>query len=291
MSETENELVLCDICSTNGKIGNTNFLSEKFCFECQQHLCSRCFEVHSSMKTTKTHQVIPIGGKSTATMELIRFPDPYCASHEGQKTQIYCMKCKGALCTICFITKHNGHECSDIHSVARDLKKQIESNIKETLCILAELDNQSQALEERLVKFYLNVKETQSKIVQSGEEMKQLIDKHVQTLLQELEGERMKKIKEFEVLKEELLVQKLSLESFIKYSEKIVEKAVPVDVASVAEDLLVRFESLKNGKVKQIEKSIEISFIPRDSQFGSSLDGNDKNVVGRIAVYENLLCK
>ena len=210
---------------------------------------------------------------------------------KDQKIQIYCLECKVALCSICFITKHNGHECSDIHSIAHDFKKRIESNVEKTRDILAGLENQSRALEKRLVKFDLDVKKTQSEIVQSGKQMKQMIDKHVQDLLQELDGERMKKIKEFEVVKEDLSVQKISVESFMKYSETILEKAVPAYLANVAEDLSIRFEDLKNRTETQIEKSIEISFIPRDWQFGFSVDENDKNVIGRIELHENIVCK
>ena len=82
MTETENELAMCDICSTEEGTENIESISEKFCVECQQNLCNRCLKVHSSMKATKTHQVIPTGGRSTTTMELIRFPEPNCVSHK-----------------------------------------------------------------------------------------------------------------------------------------------------------------------------------------------------------------
>ena len=101
--------------------------------------------------------------------------------------------------------KHNRHECSDIQSVAEDLKKRIKSDIQETRGIVVEADNQSKTLKKLMEKFGVRVKEVQSKIIDSGEKIKQLVDKHVQALLEELEDERSKKVKEFETVKEELL--------------------------------------------------------------------------------------
>ena len=276
-SKTGNTVVMCDICSDGN--GTSESVSEMFCTECQQHMCKSCLKVHSSMKATKTHHVFPREHNSPATIEMSHFPKPDCDSHEGQRIQIFCVECKVAVCTICFITQHNGHKCSDIKQVVEDLKKQIKSGIEETRKIVIEVNDQSKALEELSVNFEINVKEAQSGIVQTGEKMKQLIDKHVQALLQELEDERTKKVKEFEVAKEELQVQKLSLESFMKYSETILEKAVPADVASAAKDLSVRFVSLKDTNIPQIGKSLEISFVPRNPQL---LSETDKSVVGRI---------
>ena len=109
-----------------------------------------------------------------------------------------------------------------------------------------------------------SVKKAQSEIIETGEKMKQLVDQHVQALLEELEDERTRKVKKFETVKEELLIQKLSLESFMKYSEQILENAIPAEVASFAKDLSVRFESLKSFKIAHVGYSLEMAFIPHD---------------------------
>ena len=152
------------------------------------------------------------------------------------------------------------------------------------------MDIASKQLEKSLEDFNLSVKDTESNIVKTGEKMKQLIDTHVRDLLQELGDEKTKRIKEFESVREELLVQRLSLESFIKYSEKILEKAVAADVASVANSLSVRVVSLQNKKVPRIGSSLEISFSARDSLFSVAV-GDDKNSIGKISVRGNIACE
>ena len=282
LSKSKNVPVMCDICSANEDNVTSESVSEKFCVECQQHICKRCLKFHSSMSATKTHQVIPIGSKSTTTMA--EYQETSCALHKMEKIKIYCLECKVAVCTVCFITKHNRHECSDVQSVVEDLKKRIKSDIQETRGIVAETDNESKTLNKLMEKFGVRVREVQSKIIDSGEKIKHLVDQNVQALLEELEDERSKKVKEFEIVKEELLIQKLSLESFMKYSEQILENAIPAEVASVAKDLSVRFESLKRVKISHIGNSLEMAFIPHDSQLLPLGDRNSRNILGKIEV-------
>ena len=70
----------------------------------------------------------------------------------------------------------------------------------------------------------------------------------------------------------------------MKYSEQILENAIPAEVASAAKDLSVRFESLKSVKIPHIGNSLEMFFIPYDSQLLSLEDGNSKNILGKIEV-------
>ena len=286
ISETGRTPVNCDICLGNNGIVS---VSEKFCVECQQHMCERCSKFHSSWKITSTHHVIPTGSKLTGAEGLINFPEARCQPHNGKEIEIYCIECKTAVCTICFITQHNGHKCSDIQQVAEDLKERIKTNIEDTRKILAGVKIESDKLERLSRNFHLKIKETETKIVDTGEKMKERINELVQALLQELDGERTKRVKELDVCKEELLVQKLSLDSFIKYSEKILEKAVPADVASVAKDLSSRFESLKSSKIERLGESLEVAFIPNDSQ--QWMHGNDKRFIGKIGLCGSVFGK
>ena len=291
LSESENVAVMCDVCLANEDNVTSESVSEKFCIECQQHMCKNCLKCHSSKSATKTHQVMPTGNKSTETMEAVQHPGSSCVVHTGKGIEIYCLECEVAVCSICFITKHKRHECSDIQSVGDDLKKRIRSNIEETRGIVVEADNQSKTLKKLIEDFDDSVEEAKSKIIEAGEKMKQLVDKDVQALLEELDGERTKKVKEFETVREELLIQKLSLESFMKYSEQLLENAIPAEVASVAKDLSVRFESLKSLKIAHIGNSLKMDFTPYESQFLSLEGGNVRIVLGKIEVHGEIVCE
>ena len=121
--------------------------------------------------------------------------------------------------------------------------------------------------------------------------LKQFIDKHVENLLQELGDEKSKKIKELENVREELLVQRVSLESFIKFSDTILNKASATDVASVANGLSIRGRKTSNiYKVPRISNSLEMLFSPNDSLI-SVADEKAESFIGKIIVRGNIVCE
>ena len=76
------------------------------------------------------------------------------------------------------------------------------------MVFLFEVDAQSETLNKLLKDFDDSVKEAQSRIIDKwSENLNELVDQHVQALLEELEDERTKKVKEFEAVKEELLIR------------------------------------------------------------------------------------
>ena len=107
VSETEHAVVRCDICLKHEAPDISASVSEIFCTECEQHMCKMCLKWHSLMNTTSKHHVIPTGSKLIVAERWLYFPEARCHSHKGKEIDIYCMECKAAVCTICFITQRS----------------------------------------------------------------------------------------------------------------------------------------------------------------------------------------
>ena len=151
---SDKAIVNCDICLKHSGLEGAVSVSEMFCVECQPHMCKQCLKCHSSLNTTSKHQVFQTGSKSLTTAErLMHSTETCCELHEGEKLRFFCLDCKAAVCTICFITEHNGHKCSDIQKVVEELKRQIRPDIEDTCKIVAEVDKESKHLEKVLVDF------------------------------------------------------------------------------------------------------------------------------------------
>ena len=56
----------------------------------------------------------------------------------------------------------------------------------------------------------------------------------------------------------------MSLESFMKYSQKILDKAIPSDIACFATELRTRADNLTMMKIVPVGKHIKVSFVPSD---------------------------
>ena len=113
---------------------------------------------------------------------------------------------------------------------------------------------------------------------------------HVQNLLQELKKEKMTKLKEFENLKEDFLVQKVSLESFMKYSQSVLDKAIPSDVVCLATELRTRANDLSKMRIAPVEKRVKVSFVPSDLNI-FTVDENARSIVGRTSFSENTITR
>ena len=75
--------------------------------------------------------------------------------------------------------------------------------------------------------------------------------------------------------------RKISLESYIKYSQTVLDKASSADVVRLAKDLIFRADNLNKSKVIHVIDPVEVKFIPADR---SMLSGNPKkdNIVGSV---------
>ena len=94
--------------------------------------------------------------------------------------------------------------------------------------LLLLVNKQSVRLERISNDFVCETQTIENQIRERGNEIKQLVDKHVQTSINVLNDRKSNKLKELETAKKELLDQKINLESFINNSRSVVEKAVPL---------------------------------------------------------------
>ena len=240
--------------------------------------------MHLVTKGLELHRVEIIGELSGK--KLLSYPVKYCDIHHDEKIKIYCLECNTAVCPTCFILKHKGHKCSDINEVAKDLKEQIKRDMNETNELLQGVNYQSEKLEEVLNLFLVNTKESEAKIIQRGEDIQRLVAKNVQDVLKELEIEKSSKMKEMENSKEELLVQRISLESFIKYSQTLLEEASPSDIACLASQLKIRVNYLNNVRITGVRKPVKVSFTPTNLEMFSGIDTSTINIIGECTISD-----
>ena len=296
----QSEIPKCDICSGR----NIEKNAQKLCVDCRQKLCDQCLDVHQIMNVSKSHQLVTLGDCSEFEQSLSQSKETYCEQHVDRKIEVYCLECKTAQCLACFILEHNGHKCADVRDVAEDLKKHISRDIKRARNIIIDIEKESANVEELLLKFNENVTKTENLIVLEGEKIKRAVSNHVQSLLQHLNLEKSRKLKEIEAIREELRVQKLNIENFRMYAEEVSSKAVPTDIAKLAPGLDKMARDLRNIRIVHIEEQVTISFESTDSIRASSsgrrsgaldfllkLNCNTANIIGKIYTSYNEFCE
>ena len=252
----------CDICTCR-KIEKE---ASDYYVDCRQNLCEECAEVHQLLSNSRCHKVHKVLSteKCSKTEELLIKSEAFCTKHNEKKIDIFCLECKCALCTTCFILAHNGHDCADINDVIEDVRVQIKEDMEITNDIVFGIDRESQNVGKLEEDFNASIQKAEKEISQNGEIMKRILDRHIKDLLYRLKVEKSLKLNELETVKEKLLLQKLNCESFQKYADEVLNKADSTDVARFASDLKKMANDLKSGRIVHISKPIEVSYVPSD---------------------------
>jgi len=246
----------CEACGggDGGNESEVQNVATVYCVECQMKLCQLCERSHKAVKLTRSHKLIKIGEQISAETLLQSVPPGYCNQHEDKSIEIYCFECKCAICMMCYVELHNGHQCSDVNKVEADFRKQMGGDVEQVTTGVEKCKGMLQNLEKEKNKFIEKAAETRREIYAKAEQLRRMIDRHEEQLMNELSSMKHKRMKEIESLREEVERRMLSMESYNKYVDELRQKGTACDVASAASGLHDRAEELLKFDV--IERSL-----------------------------------
>jgi len=246
----------CEACG--GGEATERKVATVYCVECQQKLCQACEGYHKRVKATASHQLLKLGADSNtdrpALSNLLSFSN-YCNKHNGDQLRIFCLDCKVAICTMCYIESHNSHKWSDIGRVAEDFRDQMASDVDSVVDGVKKGRDVLHSLEKAKNEFIEQVAKAGVEISEKAEQLMQMIDVHKEKLMNELSAMKEKRMKEMESLREEIETQLLSMESYAKYADGVRQKGTACDIARAAGDLHNRADELLKFDV--IERAMD----------------------------------
>jgi len=273
------KLLLCDACVEVSE-GETADIppATKYCVDCSQHVCDRCSKIHMKMKSG-AHLVVTLGEEMSS--ELIELRKRPCMEHKDETVKLYCNDCKTNLCYMCFAMKHKEHNIVEISEAAEKLGQDIDEHIKALSDGITDVHNLKQQWEARKQKFLTEAEKLEMSIKRKGEEKKQLIDSHVDSLLKELQHMKFSYSKEVDCNKENLETAAVAMESYIHYSRMVRMKGKPEDITHAAEELGTRAAALlQTDMLSRSVQAPDIEFVPTDDHRFSVTEGC-LNLVGR----------
>ena len=118
-----------------------------------------------------------------------RFVTSFCASHTSELIKLYCNDCSMAICLVCYAEKHPQHNCQAVDTVADRCRELMNGNViklEEYLKESVDVDKEKKLQDKREI-VVAQVKTLKRDITDASDQIKQLVDKHAQQLLRELE--------------------------------------------------------------------------------------------------------
>ncbi|CAC5395003.1 unnamed protein product [Mytilus coruscus] len=162
------------------------------CINCNLFLCRLCTsKIHSKIKSIDEHEIISLkeigtddAANSHRKINLQTIP---CAVHEDQICCVYCRHCQQPVCSRCLTQTHQHHKYREL----KDVYKEKYSDIRELyqtveIGIPSFLDEESM-LQDMLSLGEREFEENKAKIIQQKEYLKEVVTKHSERLLKNLE--------------------------------------------------------------------------------------------------------
>jgi len=187
----------CELCSEL----DVETVATAYCVECVQHFCDRCSLIHRKQKVSKSHQIVD-AKDIPSTKERIKNVVSYCELHPDKPVELFCYDCKNVTCLMCYVKKHNKHECTDIKEAAEKFSEQLKDDIEVAVKYTVKNQEEIQQIQVNKASFIEAVAATHMKISQRYEQLLCFIQSDQSDLLEELNVFTQKRLKELENKKE-----------------------------------------------------------------------------------------
>lgn len=242
----------CSVCSEDGDQSET--ASTLFCVDCQMNLCQRCGQHHRKSRLTSEHRLTD-GVRDQRSAEAQGSRASTCLEHE-EDLRLFCCVCEQLLCPMCYIANHRDHAWMHVDAAAKALRRQIETQVVDVMATCVEETSAAKHLllqeTEKAEKHSKRLEETVLKV---ADNLKELIDGHVEQVLQRLNEETHRRTKDLLTGNDDIERHLVSLESYRGYCMSVLENGRNDEICRMAKDLLSRASELKkqNDDIKQGE--------------------------------------
>ena len=265
----------CDVCTNAGRNGKMNAVS--FCMTCRENLCDECCRSHKSMKITKGHKLSPVGEVSEAIRK--KLEESFCKKHPTKELEFYCQVCKVPTCATCSITNHNSHKICEISDTAETFKRDF-LKYSENVCeIMRNIEERSDKANEQVESFTQTFERMKSVIIERGENIKRMIDRQTNELLEDLNFHKTSILEKIETDIEGLRLSMMICDNFKQFCTKVVTVADSVEVVREADEVKTRAEEVKRMSLPEPKTLPGINFVP----FDLDITTKHRNIVGRFS--------
>jgi len=156
-------------CDGFNQVSNECDPATSICFDCKIFLCDYCRYFHQRDRTN-SHIILSLNDTPKAHMSTV----PLCTEH-GYELKRYCGTCNELVCAYCTRGKHKTHDYDTVAAMAskhRNELKQLTAPVEGMVHNVSETHNKIDNMKERIRR--------------QGNEVKQEIDQHYETLFQNL---------------------------------------------------------------------------------------------------------
>ena len=182
--EEENQDLVCAVCESD-------YEADFYCDTCRDLLCHNCADAHQIVKYTRDHRIRDIDC-STDVSSLVK-KRYYCADHEEEVVDTYCVPCQKCVCLKCAHLYHrsSNHHCLPVSTAAKNVREEIRRQLYEfksrspnLQLALMDLQKAKQNLREQANVTYTEISESVARLIASVKEQEKKLHKKLEDACQ-----------------------------------------------------------------------------------------------------------
>ena len=276
---------MCDICSEENE-SNPSKYAKWICSHCDENLCDQCAENHWKLRSTSIDELVEIGSNTIQSLFLNESKLAVCVKHPNSFTNIFCDDCKKAICEICQSDEHETHRVDDVYKTTEEFRRKLLAEVDRVRGLEQQFRNEADRSWKEREQFLESFHNEENSISSSVAQLIDIVKKKGSDLFHELKCLQVTTVQEF-AMEEAKIQHRLGMvKSLIIYSQEVVEKASPSDIAQRAQELYVRTKELTSTTLARSVPILAVKFVPSD--IAGTLSGEDLtgNVLGSIARVE-----
>ena len=252
--------VKCEVCTLSK--GN----AEAFCRQCARFICKKCIKLHKNLQIFLTHEVASLDDLKHGRANPIPVKEPStkkCLVHE-KSLKIYCYDCDSLICQHCTLKDHRDHNFEFTKKAAPDEKTKLLEVIQPLKDVHVELANAVEHVQTTKLEVESQKNATLNIIRTSFKELRDILDKREQELVEEAGAIVQEKVNKLSVQEKSLSLASAEVQSVVDYTERCVRHCNDSEVLSMHAEMK-----------KTIEKKIE-----EHSKSGRSLEPAEEADMG-----------
>ena len=239
--------VKCELCE------DSRDNSEAFCRQCASFICKECVNLHTRIKTFKSHEVASLDDLKHGRAKAIPVKEPptkKCLDHE-EPLIIYCYDCDSLICQHCTVKDHSDHNFEFTKKAAPDEKMKLLEEMKPLKEVHAKLTSTVEHIQTTKLEVEAQKNSAINIIKTSFKELHDILDKREKHLMEEAGAVVQEKVDKLSVQEKTLSLASAEVQSVIDYTERCVRHCTDNEVMSMHTEMRKTIEQ----KIEEQSKS------------------------------------
>ena len=285
----------CALCTHDNHDG-TKKKAKTWCKKCSMPLCNGHIGPHILTATTsgEVHHVIPLclavqESKSSAAAETLHPTDvvPMCPRH-NEPLKFHCGSCDVAICGDCTaIGDHQGHKpVRYIRDIVEERKRQVAEKVDRLESeFTGKLERSLEAVDHVSAELARRADEVRTDIRQAGKRAVEMVEAHVEQMVQKVDDQEASRVKALDKQREELKGFLDSAKNAVVFKERIMQLNVGKEALfSLLQALETRTTSLLSTHVHEMPcRHSRMTFLPTSDM---DLASKTEEAVGKISTCQ-----